>query len=278
MGSQAYIVRKEYSGLEKFTLDLPNGFDGRGLTIKDNRNVIKKIATNYGSVVVKDFRGMYFFNRLAYSLFRKSKAERSFINSGILNDRGIITPPHVSWLNCYQGGLLTRSYFVSIDYPYNTLEQYLASEVDESNRSILIHDLVVFTKTLHSRDIYHKDFSVGNILVIPKDEGFQFALVDLNRVRFRKVAFNYGIRNFTTLALPPDLMNAFIEAYAKLSNESPQAAIKMFWNYKNRASAFRKIRKTIRRYTITPLEKLVSAIRNSLRGGNDYNRATIKKE
>jgi len=266
MSSQAYFVRKEYSGLKEFTLDLPHKFEERGSTIKDNRNVIKKITTTYGSVVVKDFRGMYFFNRLAYSFFRKSKAERSFINSGILNDRGIDTPPHISWLNCYNGGLLTKSYFVSIDYPFKTLEQFLNTEIDESNRSRLIHDLAVFTKTMHSRDIYHKDFSVGNILVIPKDAGFHFALVDLNRVRFLTVTFKDGIRNFNTLALPRDVMNEFIEKYAKLFNESPQAAVQMFWNYKNRASKFWRFRKSLRRYTLTPLEKLAGSIKKSLKG------------
>jgi hypothetical protein len=268
MGSKAYIIRKEFSEFEEFTLNLPTVFADTGTIMQDNRNIIKKVVTPHGTVVVKDFAGMYFFNRIAYSFFRKSKAERSFINSGVLNARGILTPPHVSWINFYQSGLLTRSYFVSIFSPINTFREFFKSGlVNETNRSGLIHDRALFTKKLHDNEIYHKDFSAGNILVNLKDDGigFEFSLLDLNRVRFRKVGFKDGLRNFITLETTPDVINELIAEYAKLSNRPPTDAIKMYWNFRTRSSSLRKIRKTIRSYTLTPLERLVGTVKTALK-------------
>lgn len=260
----SYSVRREFADLQEFTSSLPERFDRIGETIQDNRNVIKKITTPQGVYVVKNFKGMYFLNRLVYSLFRKSKAERSFIYSSLLNDKGIETPPPVSWINCYKWGLLAKSYFVSLYYPYQTLQQVLKSNdkiSDETYRTSLYRDLAAFTLKLHQANIYHRDYSVGNIMIIPDGDHFQFALVDLNRIKFPKwISFNKALKNFTTLGIPSEDMNMVVREYAILSNQSPEVALDIFWKRKRRASTLRKLRKDLRRYTLTPLEKLSATI------------------
>ncbi len=253
----SFKVREEYSQLKDFTLSLPDTFNHIGSIIQDNRNIIKKVETSFGTFVVKNFKGMYFFNKLGYSLFRKSKAERAYLYSALLNENNIITPPHVAWLDCYTWGLLTKSYFVSEYFPYKTLKEVLNSEIDGSYKSSLYHHLAAFTIKLHSAGIYHKDYSLGNILIIPTDKGFDFALVDLNRVLFsRKISFRKGLRNFTTLGISPEDMNMLISEYAKLSGQSPDAALAIFQKEKKRESDMRKLRRSIKRYTVTPLEKI----------------------
>lgn len=257
----SFTINEKFSDLRDLVLNLPVNFHQIGSVIQDNRNVIKRINTEKGTVIVKDFRGMYFFNRLAYSLFRKSKAERSFLYSVMLNERDILTPPHVSYMDIYKWGFLTKSYFVSIYYPYKTLREFLKdNENNTKNRTSLYHHLAVFVKKLHDREVYHKDFSLGNILVIPNDKGFQFALVDLNRIKFRKVSYKEGLRNFNTLEISTGDMDTLLTEYSILSNQSAEESVKMFWKYKKRASSLRRIRKSIRRYTLTPLEKAIATI------------------
>lgn len=256
-----YAVNDEFSALREFALDLPETFDRMGSVIQDNRNVIKKITIEQGTFVVKNFRGMYFLNRLMYSFFRKSKAERSFLYSQILNNNGIVTPPPVAWLDCFQWGLLKESYFVSVYYSYPTFKDILHSnnyKENEAFRSSLLHQLAAFTFKLHRLNIYHKDFSWGNILIIEKPEGFQFALIDLNRIRFGKVNYKKGLRNFITLEVTEEDMNTLIREYAVLSNQSPEESIEFFWTVKKRSSALRRFRKKIRRHTLTPLEQLIA--------------------
>ena len=92
-------LQERYEHLRAFVSGLPTDFD-EGVVIHADRNVVTYRSLEHGEFVVKYFRGMYLFNRLAYSLFRKSKAERSFLHSEILNSKGIETPPPVAWMDC----------------------------------------------------------------------------------------------------------------------------------------------------------------------------------
>jgi serine/threonine protein kinase len=252
-------VREEFSALKEFTSNLPRTFDSQGFVIHNSRNVIKRIDTPQGDFVVKNFKGMYLFNRLAYSLFRKSKAARSYLYSGILNAKGIITPPHVAWIDCYKLGLLTRSYFVSIYYPYKTLQDAIQyyEIYDPSYKRLLFKNLASFIKTLHDLNIFHEDLSMGNILVIRTTKGYQFALVDLNRIKFHKVAYDNALRNFTTLRMAPDDLNSLIAEYAILCGQPAMKSQEVFWKYERRKSFLRRFRRRIRSFTLKPLEKLL---------------------
>lgn len=251
----SYTVNHEFSQLEAFTLSLPETFDSIGTVIHGNRNVVKKVTIPEGTFVIKNYRGMYFFNRLAYSLFRKSKAERSYLYSTALNEKGIITPAPVSWLNCYAGGLLTQSYFISVFSSYPTLQQVLKDHQDKTFRASVFRHLAAFTIRLHSLGVYHYDYSVGNLLVIQHPDTIDFAMVDLNRIQFQKVNYRKAVRNFSTLEIAVDEMNLLISEFAKLSNQSPQDSIDVFWSDKKRSSFLRTLRRGLRKYTLTPIEK-----------------------
>lgn len=252
----SYKVNDEYSELKEFTLSLPETFDSIGLVIHGNRNVVKKVTTPQGTFVIKNYRGMYFFNRLAYSLFRKSKAERSYNYSTILKERGIITPAPVSWLNCYTAGLLTQSYFISVFSSHQTLQQVLKQNLDKNFRASIFNHLAAFTIRLHKLGIYHYDYSVGNILVMQSSSTIDFAMVDLNRIKFQKVSYRKAVRNFSTLEISVDEMNLLISEYAKLSNQSSEDSINAFWSDKKRSSLLRTMRRGLRKYTLTPVEEL----------------------
>jgi hypothetical protein len=252
-------VREEFLKLKEFTSGLPQTFDRLGQVIHNSRNVIKKISTAEGTFVVKHFKGMYFFNRLAYSLFRKSKAARSYLYSQILNEKGIFTPPHVGWVDCYALGLLTRSYFVSLFDPHRTLAETIQYyDIYEPDRKeSLYQDLAAFVFRLHHLGIYHEDLSIGNILVIRTVKGYDFTLVDLNRIKFHPVDFKMGLRNFTTLRMHPADLNQLIAEYARLSGQRPEPSIDTFWEYEKRKSYLRRLRRRIRNYTVKPLERLM---------------------
>jgi serine/threonine protein kinase len=257
-----HMINGEFPELEEFALGIPKDFDRIGDIIQNNRNVIKKVTTPQGTFVIKSFTGMYFFNRLAYSIFRKSKAERSYLYSLLLRDKGILTPPPVAYIDCYSWGLLTNSYFISKFYPYKTLSDIL-KQLDVNNydyKKKLYHHVASFTLKLHKLDIYHDDFSLGNILVIDNPDGFSFALVDLNRVVFRKVSYSYGLQNFAKLGIPEEDLNMLIREYATLSKQPIEKSIDAFWSTRKRSDLARSIRKKIRKYTLTPIEKIVASL------------------
>jgi hypothetical protein len=254
-----YMINEEFSELKEFALGIPKYFDSIGEIIQDHRNVIKKVATPQGTFVVKNFKGMYFFNRLAYSIFRKSKAERSYLYACLLRDKGILTPPPIAWIDCYRWGILTHSYFISMYYPYKTISE-IFKQLDPNDydaKKTLYNRVASFALTLHRLDIYHDDFSTGNILVIENPDHFSFALVDLNRVLFRKVTYRDGLQNFAKLGVPKEDLNMLIGEYAILSGQPVEKSIDAFWETRKRSDFVRSIRKNIRRYTLTPLEKIM---------------------
>jgi hypothetical protein len=259
MQTQTYTLSEDFTDLRDFILTLPGNFDAVGTVIQDNRNVVKTISTPHGLVVVKKFSGMYFFNRLAYSLFRKSKAARSYLYSRQLNEKGIATPPPIAWLDCYKYGLLNESYFVSLHEPDKTLREMTA--VNGTFKSILYKPLASFALTLHQLGIYHDDFSSGNILIRETEDGYDFSMVDLNRIKFQKVSFEQGLRNLSKLALTDEEFNILVSEYARIQNQSPEKSCQLFWSYKRRSSFIRKIRKRLRKYVLTPLESIFTGKR-----------------
>lgn len=258
MQTQTYTLSEDFTELRDFILTLPGNFDTAGTVIQDNRNVVKSISTPHGLVVVKKFSGMYFFNRLAYSLFRKSKAARSYLYSKELNAKGISTPPPIAWLDCYKYGLLNESYFVSVHKADKTLREMT---VNGSFRNFLYKPLASFALSLHRLGIYHDDFSSGNILIRETENGYDFSMVDLNRIKFQKVSFEQGLRNLSKLALTDDEFNILVSEYARIQNQSPEKSCKLFWSYKRRSSFIRKIRKRLRKYALTPLESIFTGKR-----------------
>lgn len=252
----SYTVREGFADLKDFTTNIPKTFDSRGVVIHNSRNVIKKMDTGGRLYVVKHFKGMYFFNRLAYSLFRPSKAVRSYNYSALLNQKGISTPPHVAWIDCYRLGLLTRSYFVSVYSPHETLGQFIRHSVNGIEKALLGH-LAAFILKLHRLGIYHEDLSLGNVLVNKTNDGYDFALVDLNRIKFRKINYRRGLRNFGTLRMDPTELHALIREYARLAGQDPERSVSTFRKYEKRKTFLRRLRRRIRAYTVTPLEKLL---------------------
>jgi hypothetical protein len=259
MQTKTYTLSEDFTELRDFILTLPENFNTVGTVIQDNRNVVKSIPTPHGTVVVKKFSGMYFFNRLAYSLFRKSKAARSYLYSKQLNAKGISTPPPIAWLDCYKYGLLNESYFVSLHKPDKTLRELTAAP--GSFKNYLYKPLASFALSLHQLGIYHDDFSSGNILIRETGDGYNFSMVDLNRIKFKNVSFEEGLQNLAKLALTDEEFNILVSEYARIQNQSPEKSCKLFWSYKRRASFIRKIRKRLRKYALTPLESIFSGKR-----------------
>lgn len=257
----SFFINKDFAHVQHVISHLPDFVHEQADILEDNRNIVTKVETMHGLFVVKNFKGMYFFNRLAYSLGRKSKAIRSYRNSERLNKLGFKTPTPVAWIDYYTGGLLMKSYYISTFYPYQTLRQYLTNHTEDStlDKTLLWHQLAAFAFRLHRNGILHDDFSIGNIFVIPTEEGYDFALTDLNRMRFGKVSYKSGLSNLRRLHLSPEDLDLVIKSYAEYWGMSPGNSIEIYYRIKNKASALRSFRRKIRRYTVGYLERLLAS-------------------
>jgi len=260
--SHAIQINRMFAHIENRILDVSHINNSPSQVLEDKRNLITRVDTREASFVVKDFRGMYFLNRLAYTWFRKTKSIRSYLNSQLLNEMGIRTPAPIAWFDEYSWGILSRSVYVSAFYPHKTLLQYIAIHREKENFFIdsLLHDLAKFAIRLHRLGVLHDDFSVGNIFVVPTTNGYDFALVDVNRMRFRThVSFDRGLRNMRKLQLDPPELQVLISAYASLLGQDKTNALQKFFHYQKRRSVLRSIRKKIKRYTIGLMDKVFTS-------------------
>lgn len=264
-------VHNQFTALREKILTLPECMDCDITVMQNNRNVVTKVETSDGIFVIKDFRGMYFLNRLAYSFFRKSKAIRSFEHSEKLNAMGIRTPSPVAWIDDYAAGLLGRSIFISSYLPYQTLEQFMRERENEAPeyKELLLKELAAFSLDLHQKGICHEDFSIGNIFVIPKAGGYDFGLTDLNRMRFRKsISFRKAMSNFRKIQFTSEDLTTFITSYAQMKSHSPDEALRIFYRLKDRSSRLRRARKKVRHYTLGLIESRTQPRTSTPKGWN----------
>lgn len=71
------IVNPKYAHLQKEIEEIPRSFQKERDVVYDGRNVLKRIGLGSIDVVVKSFKKPHIINRVVYSFFRQSKAERS---------------------------------------------------------------------------------------------------------------------------------------------------------------------------------------------------------
>ena len=149
--------------------------------IKDDRNIIKILRIGEIETVTKLFKTPNFIQGIIYKFFRKSKARRSYEYSIFLNQKGIKVPEPLGYIEVYDRFRLRQSYYVSrkIDFDF-TLDLATKKKV-EDYRSIL-KSFTDFTYKVHKNNIMHLDYSTGNICIKKNEKGYDFFLVDLNRL------------------------------------------------------------------------------------------------
>ncbi|MDR0799132.1 MAG: hypothetical protein LBN18_05185 [Dysgonamonadaceae bacterium] len=208
------VIHPAYQSLATFVENLPEQFDTLGEVIYHGRNELRKIAVGDQNIVVKSFRIPHWINRIAYTFFRPSKAERSYKYALRLLEKEIPTPAPVAYIVEKRNGLIFRSFYVCeyTDYP-GLLRELDFRDLDE------VRDLVTafahFTAFVHEQQVLHLDYSPGNILYEQKGLLYRFCLVDLNRIRFKKVSMRAGCFNLRRLWGTDEIMTHLAEIYAQ---------------------------------------------------------------
>jgi hypothetical protein len=229
------FINSPYIQLEEFIKKLPLFFDKEGQSIYKSRNELKIFENNGLLLNVKRYRKPHFINRVAYTFFRKSKAKRAYENALILLSKGFETPMPVAYLEIRQGGLLKDSYFISFQCPYTRLFREFADGSTVSGREDILQSFGVLLARLHEAGILHLDLSVGNVLFEKKPDGFHFSLVDLNRMKFKKIGLVAGCRNFERLRGNNDFFRILTETYARERGFDAETCLKLVLDFQEKS-------------------------------------------
>lgn len=241
------VINPEYLELEDFIRNLPETFDSAGEIIQKKRNTIKKLTVNNLSLNIKQYRKPIFINRIVYSFFRKTKAFKAYHNAITVIKKGFLTPASIAFIEEYQGGLLTTSYFVSKQISdTREIREYYSSEI--SGNEQLFSAFALYTAQLHNAGILHLDYSPGNILISENNGEYQFTLVDINRMHFEPVDLKKGCENFSRLFGLDSTYIYLAKEYAKERNIDTESCIKYFLYYKHQFEKKKERKKRLKRF------------------------------
>ncbi len=196
---------------------------------KGERNQIKLFDYNGQTINVKSFKIPNPVNKIVYTYFRKSKAQRSFENAMYLLEHGIGTPQPLAYAENFFLFGLKDSYYASTHLDCDLTFRELITNPQYPDREKIIKQFTAFTFLLHENNILFKDHSPGNTLIKKVDGQYHFYLVDLNRMEFKKLSFEERIKNFSRLTAKKEMVKEISEVYASLINKDKDEVFQLMW-------------------------------------------------
>lgn len=219
-----FVENKYMSLLE----NIKTYFQNSENSIHKARNEIKIIDFNGENLVIKSFKIPNILNKIIYTFFKPSKAEKSYENSVKIID---FVPKPIGFIEFRKFGLINDSYFVSENFKYDfTIREPLLDENFEDKEKIF-KAFAQFTLELHNNNIFHLDYSPGNILIKKEAEGYIFKIVDINRMQFKTLELDERLKNFSKLWAKDEDLKIIIQEYSKLLNRDEEKSLRIALKY-----------------------------------------------
>lgn len=102
----------------------------------------------------------------------------------------------------------------------------------EENEDIF-RALGTYMAKLHEAEVYHADFSPGNVLYDRTEEGVKFSLIDINRMHFGPVSLKRGCANFSRLWGREAAFHLMAETYAESRHFDEAECLRWILYYRN---------------------------------------------
>jgi tRNA A-37 threonylcarbamoyl transferase component Bud32 len=236
------IIEPTYAPCEDFLRALPERFATEGEVLYAGRNTVKRFTVGGEVLVVKRFKRPNLVQRVVYTFFRQSKAERAYLFAAQMRALGIDTPHEAAYLELKRGGLLLDSYFASAECRDPELRGPLnAPDCPEA----LITALAKFLVEVHRRGVMHGDLNLTNILFRPTDNGgYHFTLIDTNRSRFLTAPTQQQcLHNLRTLTHNRELMRRIVTAYCDLQGWNVNTSLYQVFQLVDRMERHHRIKR-----------------------------------
>lgn len=163
------------------------------------------------SIVVKAFHRPHFLNAYVYGNLRSGKARRSYENARRLIAEGFRTPAPIAYAEQRRRLRFCESYYFSEQVVASTL-RFIASSND---REAVLRKVAQELAALHSKGIFMRDFSPGNVLyTIGPDRQVTLFYVDLNRMDFGVTSRRRLFENFGAITDDDSVLDELAAYYA----------------------------------------------------------------
>ncbi|WP_163221925.1 lipopolysaccharide kinase InaA family protein [Bacteroides sp. 214] len=213
------VINPKYSHLSDIINELPTRkFTGNSI-IREKRNSIYQIEVDGQVFVIKKYKRPTRVNQVIYSYFRLTKARRAYEFAFRLESLGIDTPEPVAYIELKKGGVFHTGYFVSTFMGHPSVEDAVYEE-REGYKEIL-DAFVDFTVQIHEKGVLHYDYNLSNALYYQTEQGYQFALIDINQMKFGKLSLGECLKSVNSLGLSLPQLVWFVEQYALRRGKNP---------------------------------------------------------
>jgi len=195
-----------------FLVNIRDIFTKNDTLIHKARNELKIVQHSKYTTVVKSFKVPNIINKIVYTFFRDSKAKKSYTHSLKLKE---FTPMPIAYIEFFKFGLLNESYFVSENFNYDFTIREPLLDGNFSSREAVFRAFARFTLELHNDNIFHNDYSPGNILIKQEGEDYIFKIVDINRMKFFALSEDDRAKNFSKLWADDEILVLMADEYKK---------------------------------------------------------------
>ena len=243
-----YQVNPQFVRTEDLIIDVQARFADSQHVLHDARNKIKRVAYDGAFYAVKSFKQPSGLKQLWYSFFRTSKAQRSYNYSLKIAN---FVPQAIGYVEIYEGKLITSSFFVSELFDYDFTIREVLVNGDHADRAEIFSQFAVFTYRIHEQEILHKDYSPGNILIKQTADGYQFKIIDINRMQFKQLSIEARMRNFCMLWATDDDLANIITKYAAVAAADVDKCQRLARHFNQRNKQFKNFKKRIKGNAVT---------------------------
>ncbi len=225
-----FKINKNYE--KELLVKILKNFDKIGeYVVPPGRNEIKRVVVNeknfLKTINIKKFKKPNFISNIIYKYMKGSKAKRSFEYAKKLLEKNIGTPEPIAYFDKF--GKDERDYYISEDLKYDftcreifwpedyekVKTEYWYKKIEEKREKV-IRQFAKFSYDLHEKGIQFEDYSPGNVLIVEKNENYEFYLVDLNRMKFDvKMNIKSRMKNVSRMMEDENLAKIFCNEYAK---------------------------------------------------------------
>ncbi|MGB0974756.1 MAG: lipopolysaccharide kinase InaA family protein [Flavobacteriaceae bacterium] len=193
------------------------------------RNQIKKVSYKSLTINVKAFKLPHLLNQVIYGYIRQSKASRSFKYANTLLENNIGTPKPIAYIECKNLLGLRKSYYISENLEYDLTYRELVTDPHYPSHEAILRAFTRFTYDLHEKGVNFLDHSPGNTLIVKRKVGYDFYLVDLNRMKFQEMSFHDRMQNFSRLTPKKEMVVVMSDEYAKISGLDYDRVYSKMW-------------------------------------------------
>lgn len=234
-----YKINSDYENYKAFLKDCVFHFESKGEPFGDQkRNSLKLFSKDALRLNIKSFKIPNIFNQIAYQFFRKSKAQRSFEYALKLKELGISTPDPIAYFEFSSFLLFKKSFYISEQLECDLTYRELINDFNYDDYDNILRQFTRFTFNLHEKGVEFLDHSPGNTLITKTKNGYDFALVDLNRMKFGSLDFEKRMKNFARLSKYKHMVEIMSHEYAQCIGKSYDEVFKAMWK---EVKAFRAV-------------------------------------